>query len=748
MRANNPKYISFCVGVFIMLFTFSVSAQDTNEPKIGLVLSGGGAKGFAHIGVLKVIDSLGIKIDHIAGTSMGAIIGSLYASGYSGKQLDSIFKSINFNELINDEFSRNSKSLIERTNSERYAVSLPFDNFKVSLPSGLSRGQNVYSLLYKLMLHVKEVDDFNDLPIPFFCIATNIETGQPVIIEKGNLSQSVAASGAFPSLFQPVKIDNKIFIDGGVSNNYPIEELRAKNMDVIIGVDVQDDLKDREALASAPEILLQINNFRTINAMEIKRKLTDIYIKPDITNFSVISFDEGRDIVRNGEIAAKNQIDALVKLKEQKTEFSKRKNIIIQDSISLGYISVTGNKRYKRSYILGKLKLKGYESISYDQLDKGVNNLVATNNFDALRYDLVPTDVNGVYDLDAKISESKTSALLRLGLHYDVLYKSAALVNVTKKRLISKNDFASLDAIFGDNIRYDFDYFIDKGFYVSLGLKSRYNQFDRRVNANLLLEPNDPLLVGLNKVDIELQDQTNQLYFQTLLAKEFSVNAGFEHKRLKITTETLNSTIADEDFTFENTDYFSVFWGLKIDTFDNKYFPNEGFSFDGKLHWYISASSFNTDFNPFSIASADIGYAFSPSDRFSIKVSTAGGFQLGDRSTRFLDFAFGGYGQNFINNFRSFYGYDYVSIIGNSFVEADLNLDYELFDKHHIMLSGNFANIDNNIFDDGEWLTSPDYTGYALGYSVETFLGPIEAKYTYSPEVDESYWFFNLGFWF
>jgi NTE family protein len=121
---------------------------------------------------------------------------------------------------------------------------------------------------------------------------------------------------------------------------------------------------------------------------------------------------------------------------------------------------------------------------------------------------------------------------------------------------------------------------------------------------------------------------------------------------------------------------------------------------------------------------------------------------LGDRSTRFLDFAFGGYGQNFINNFRSFYGYDYVSIIGNSFVEADLNLDYELFDKHHIMLSGNFANIDNNIFDDGEWLTSPDYTGYALGYSVETFLGPIEAKYTYSPEVDESYWFFNLGFWF
>ncbi|WP_317041889.1 patatin-like phospholipase family protein [Winogradskyella sp. PC-19] len=745
---RNNKSTSLCILVFTMLFVFSISAQDVDEPKVGLVLSGGGAKGFAHIGTLKVIDSLGIKVDHIAGTSMGAIIGSLYASGYSGKQLDSIFKSINFDDLINDKFSRNSKSLIERNNSERYAISLPFDKFKVSLPSGLSRGQNVYNLLYKLMLHVNDVDDFNDLPTPFFCIATNIETGRPIIMDKGSLPEAIAASGAFPSLFQPVKIDDKIYIDGGVTNNYPIEELRAKGMDIIIGVDVQDDLKDREALASAPDILLQINNFRTINDMKDKRKLTDIYIKPDITNFSVISFNEGRDIVRNGEIAARNQIEALVKLKKQQKEFSVKRNITIKDSIKLGYVRVTGNNRYTRSYVLGKLKLKGYESISYNQLDKGVSNLIATNNFDALRYKLVPTEVEDVYDLDARIIESKNSALLRLGLHYDGLYKSAALLNVTKKRLISKNDFASLDIILGDNIRYNFDYFIDKGFYVSIGLKSRYNQFDRLVNANLLLEPSDPLLVGLNKVDVELQDQTNQLYFQTLLAKEFSISAGFEHKRLKITTETLNSSIADEDFTFENTDYLSLFGGLKVDTYDNKYFPNNGFSFDGNLHWYISASKFNRDFNPFSIASADIGYAFSLTDKLSINLGTSGGFQLGDRSTNFLDFAFGGYGQNFINNFRSFYGYDYVSVVGNSFVKADINLDYELFKKHHIMLSGNFANIDNNIFDDGEWFSAPDYTGYALGYSLETFLGPIEAKYIYSPEVYESYWFFNVGFWF
>ncbi|RZN84717.1 MAG: patatin [Winogradskyella sp.] len=731
-----------------MFSNLQLQAQENERPKVGLVLSGGGAKGFAHIGALKVIDSLGIKVDYIAGTSMGAIIGSLYSSGYSGKQLDSLFKSIDFDMLINDKFSRKSKSLAERNNSERYAVSLPFQKFKISLPSGLSRGQNVYNLLYKMMLPVNDVSNFEDLPIPFFCIATNIETGEPVIMDKGNLAEAVAASGAFPSLFQPVEIDNKIYIDGGVTNNYPIKELREKGMDIIIGVDVQDDLKDREALDSAPDILLQINNFRTINDMKVKRKLTDIYIKPDITNFSVISFSEGKDIVKNGEAAAKEQLEALKKLKETQKDFTVKKHLSIADSIKIRNINITKNERYTRSYVLGKLKLKGNDNISYDELNKGINNLVATNNFDAFRYKLSPTEIDDVYDLDAKIKESEKSTFIKLGVHYDGLYKSAALVNISQKRLLSKNDIAALDIILGDNIRYDFDYFIDKGFYVSIGLKSRYNQFDRRVNANLLLQPDDPLLVNLNKVDVELQDQTNQLYFQTLLAKEFAINAGVEHKRLKITTENLNNNNAEEDFTFENTDYFSLFGGLKIDTYDNRYFPNNGFWFDGNVHWYLTASGFNNDFEPFSIAKAEIGYAFSPLNKLSINLKTSGGFQLGDRSTNFLNFAFGGYGENFINNIDSFYGYDYLSIVGNSFVKADINIDYELFKKHHIMLSGNFANIEDNIFDDDEWISIPDYTGYALGYSVETFLGPIEAKYTISPELKESYWFFNVGFWF
>ena len=419
----------------------------------------------------------------------------------------------------------------------------------------------------------------------------------------------------------------------------------------------------------------------------------------------------------------------------------------IRDSLNIRQINLFGNNRYTRSYILGKLKLKGGDNIAYSQLDKGINNLVATNNFDTFRYKLKPVSDENRYDLEAKIRETKISTYIKLGVHYDGLYKSAALVNLTQKRLISKNDIALLDIGLGDNIRYDFNYFIDKGFYVSIGLNSRYNQFDRRINASLVLQSSDPLLASLNKVDVELQDQTNRIYIQTLLAKEFEIKTGFEHKRLKITTENLSND-NQSDFTFENTDYFSLYGGLKLDTYDNRFFPNSGVWLNGDIHWYISANGFNTDFEPFSIAKADIGYAVSFSDKLALHFQTSGGFQLGDRSTNFLNFGFGGYGHNFINNFNSFYGYDYLSIIGNSFVKADVTLDYELLKKHHILLSGNFANIDNNIFDDGEWISRPDYTGYALGYSLETFLGPIEAKYTYSPEEKESYWFFNVGFWF
>jgi NTE family protein len=725
-----------------------LQAQEDKEPKVGLVLSGGGAKGFAHIGVLKVIDSLGIKIDYISGTSMGAIIGSLYATGYSGKQLEAMFKSQDFDELINDKFSRESKSFYERENSEKYAVSLPFDKFRISLPSALSRGQNVYNLLYQLMLPVNDIRDFEKLPIPFFCMATDIETGESLILDEGSLAEAVTASGALPSLFQPVTIDGRILIDGGVTNNFPVEELRAKGMDIIIGVDVQDALKDRVSLKSAPDILLQIGNFRTIEAMKPKVALTDIYIKPDITDFSVVSFTEGENIITNGEKAARSNLLELLQLKKKQKGSPDKPIVQPIDSIRINGINISGNKRYTRAYILGKLKLRGDEKISYSDFRKGINNLIATNNFDTFRYQLEPEDNNEEYNLKGALTESETSTFLKLGVHYDGLYKSAALVNLTQKKMLFNNDIASLDIALGDNSRYNFDYFIDKGFYLSIGIKSRFNQFNKNVNPLLALEEDSPLLSGLNKIDAELSDFTNQVYLQTIFRKDFALRIGAEYKRLKITSETIIEDNQDDEITFENTGYFGVFGNLKFDSYSDPYFPKNGFYFNGDLHWYLNASNFNKDFRKFSIAKADMGYAFSFNEKLTLKTEANGGFKISDNSTTALGFGLGGYGYNFINNFSSFYGYDYLELSGDSFVKATFTLDFEMFQNHHLLVAANYANIEDGIFESGEWLSSPDFSGYAIGYSLETFLGPLEGKYTYSPDTGNGYWFFNLGFWF
>jgi NTE family protein len=729
----------------------SAKAQnDTlrSNPKVGLVLSGGGAKGMAHIGVLKVIDSLGIQIDYVAGTSMGSMVGALFASGYSGKQIDSIFSSLDFEDIISDNLPRNAKTFRERESSEKYAVTLPFDDFKLKLPSALSRGQNIYNLLSKLIMHVNNVEDFNHLPIPFFCMATNVETGNPVLLDKGSLAKAVMASSAFPSLFQPVIIDDQILIDGGVANNYPIDELKEKGADIIIGVDVQDALATRKELTSAPEILLQINNYRTIRDMKLKSKKTDIYIKPNIKDFTVISFDASKEIIDLGTKAALQNMDALINISSQQIKRDKpAKRIKPLDSVRINSINIKGLNNYTRAYVLGKLKLKTNTKKSYSNFTKGVNNLIATNNFDSFWYELKPSEDGEGFDLYADLKESSKTTFFRSGIHFDDLYKSALLVNFTKKHLFTKSDMASLDFVLGDNVRYNFEYFIDKGFYWSIGMRSRYDEFNKSVAANAVLTPEEANLININKLTLEVNDFTNQVYLQTLFRKDFSLTMGAEHKRLNLTSQTISDSDQEETI-FEKSNYLSLFGNLKFDTYDNKYFPKNGFLFNGDFHMYLYSSDFNDDFLNFSIAKATIGYSFSFLEAFSLNIESQGGFRLGEYSNPYLNFGLGGYGNRFINNYVPFYGYDFIAISGDSFVKANFTLDAEIFRKHHINLAANYANIADDIFTSDEWFLNPNYSGYALGYSIETFLGPIEAKYTWSPETKKSIWFFNVGFWF
>ena len=296
------KLLFFLVISLSMVKLFSQEVNKKVQPKVGLVLSGGGAKGFAHIGVLKVLEQTGVKIDYIAGTSMGAVVGGLYAANYSAKEIDSIINSIDFVTLLQDKIPRKQAAFFEKQYGEKHLISFPVTNKgKITLPSAIAPGQSVYNELNALFEHVHDVTDFNDLPIPFFCMTTDLETGESVLLNKGHLPEAVRASASLPTLLQPIEIDGRSYIDGGVANNFPVDEMIARGANIIIGVDVQGKLEEKENINSVVDVLNQIVNFQMYAGDDKKVKKLTVHVKPDTRDLSITSFDKTVEIIAEGQ---------------------------------------------------------------------------------------------------------------------------------------------------------------------------------------------------------------------------------------------------------------------------------------------------------------------------------------------------------------------------------------------------------------------------------------------------------------
>jgi len=736
----------------LLLFFVSVvgfSQNDTlvkKDLKIGLVLSGGGAKGFAHVGVLKVLEEAGIRVDYIGGTSMGAILGALYASGYSAYELDSIIRKYDFTDLMQDNLPRSSKSIYQKENDEKYALSLPIIKRSVGFPTALSKGQNVSNLLTKLTEHVSLIDDFSELPIPFFCIATNLETGQQKILEKGFLPEALKASGAFPTLLDPVEIEGELYADGAIANNFPVDEMKAKGVDIIIGVDVQDKLSVKEELNSAPKILMQIVSFQMYDNIDIKRKKLDVYLKPNISDYTVVSFDKADEIIEKGVVVADEQLSYFRELASQqiKKEATTKNKIGTNSFKDFGYndFDIFGSNNYTRRFVLGKLGVRKEKMITYDAFTKGLDALAATNGFKSIQYKFLN---NGRVELDLK--DSEVSTYLQIGAHFDDLFKTSALVNVTSKNVLLKNDELSADLILGDNVRYNIDYFIDNGFYWSYGINTRHDRFEKSIfkGSFSALETDEVN----SKSTTKYNDFTTQLYVQSAFTNSFALRLGAETKYLRVFTENITNNRTVEDF-YNNDSYLNAFAELKIDRYDKSIFPKKGLYLD--VNYKVYALSYNSNgkpqetFNPFTQLKGRLGFAHTFKDKLTAHFITEAGVTIGENDNRVLNFHLGGNNENFVNNFTNFYGYDVGDLSNENYLKSALTLRYELFKKNYLSVTANAARAEEDLIEDGLFFNTK--TGYALGYSLDSFLGPVEVKYTWSPETNEDFWFFNIGYWF
>lgn len=314
------KHLSLTLVLLTCLF-FTLPSSAQQRKKVGVVLSGGGAKGVAHIGALKVIEEAGIPIDYIVGTSMGSIIGGLYAIGYTPQQLDSMVKKQDWTFLLSDRIKRSQQTMSEREKSETFVLSLPLTGkrFKEQASGGVIKGQNLANLFSDLTVGYHDSIDFNKLPIPFACVSENVVNGKEIVFHDGVLSTAMRASMAIPGVFTPVRIDGMVLVDGGMKNNYPVNVAKAMGAEIIIGVDVQNKLRTEEELNTAPDILLQIIDLTTQENYARNVAASDVHIKVNVKGYSSASFTPNAldTLTNRGEEAALEKWDDLLKLKKK-----------------------------------------------------------------------------------------------------------------------------------------------------------------------------------------------------------------------------------------------------------------------------------------------------------------------------------------------------------------------------------------------------------------------------------------------
>jgi len=291
-----------------------VIGQTTARPKIGIAFSGGGAKGCAHIGVLRVLEEMHIPVDYIAGTSMGSIVGGLYATGMDPDELTEAILTVDWADALRDKPGRKDLVFRRKDDDLRYIPDLELGLGKGGLkyPTGLRTGQKLNGLLRKFTMPVRTVHDFDDLPIPFRAVATEIATGEMVVLAKGDLAEALRASMAIPTVFTPVDIDGQLLVDGGVTNNVPVDVVRAMGADIVIAIDIGAQFADEEAVGkSFLSILGQTNRMITRGNMIARLASADIVITPDISGIGTLEFEKGHEIIARGETQARAQADEL-----------------------------------------------------------------------------------------------------------------------------------------------------------------------------------------------------------------------------------------------------------------------------------------------------------------------------------------------------------------------------------------------------------------------------------------------------
>ena len=719
-----------------LLLPFSLYSQEQRK-KVGVVLSGGGAKGMAHIKALKVIEEAGIPIDYIAGTSMGAIVGGLYAIGYTPEQLDSMVRKQNWTFLLSDRIKRSAMSLTDRERSEKFIVSIPFTKSPKDAASsgGIIKGQNLANLFSDLTM------GFDKLPIPFACVAANVVNGEQIIFHNGILSTAMRASMAIPGVFTPVRQDSMVLVDGGIVNNYPADVVKAMGADVIIGVDVQNALKKADKLNSAPDILGQIVDITCQSNHEKNVDLTDTYIRVNVDGYSSASFTPAAidTLMRRGEEAAKAQWNSLLALKKKigisdnyvpkrhgpYSSLSNVRTIYVTD------ISFSGVEADDKKWLMKKCNLKENSNITTQQIEQALYQLRGSQSYSSASYTL--TDTPEGYHLNFLL-QAKYEKRINLGIRFDSEEIASLLINGTADLKTHIPSRLSLTGRLGKRYAARIDYTLEP-------------MQQRNFNFSYMFQYNDINIYeeGERAYNTTYKYHLAEFGFSDVWYKNFRFGLGFRFEYYKY-----------KDFLFkkpefigldvESEHFLSYFAQVHYNTYDKGYFPSKGSDFKAAYSLYTDNMAQYNEQAPFSALSASWASVIPATRRFSIIPSIYGRVLIGKGIPYPLKNAIGGEVYGFyIPQQLPFAGVTNMELMENSIIITSLKFRQRMGSIHYLTLTGNYGLTDSHFF---EILKGKQLFGISAGYGMDSVFGPLEISLGYSNQTDKGSCFVNLGYYF
>ena len=593
--------------LFVTGFT-SIAAENsllsnTSRPKVGLTLSGGGAKGLIYVGLLKMIDSLNIKVDYITGTSMGSIVGGLYAIGYSGNELDSLARNTNWNKYLTNNVPLNRISMEEKDEYGRYMIELNSNTLMPGLPIAVINGQNITTFLNDLTFRVHHISDFDKFPIPFKCISVDIVTGNPVVLDKGSLALALRSSMSIPTAFSPMDTGKMLLVDGGLFKNFPVEYVKKMGAEFVIGANCSGMLLKKKEITSLVNMLEQTTTFSIAADFEQQKKLCDILIDYNEAlnkaNIGTMDFGKAKQILSIGEEVARQFLEPLVQLsQEQKRYYVNEKDtseLNKTDSLKMQDIELTLDKSNLEAIVKNKIRLKHYNNISKTEINKTVDIIYGTRYFDKVFY-YVENNGNK-HNLIIKTEKTRKFAY-KLGLHYDNEMSAGIIANITARNwLFNASRFiTTIDISDNPKARLGYQVYVgNKGFYVST------NHFFELVKQPVFFDRKN---LGIYK---------NQFFQSDILMNYASspnsaISAGIQFKWGNSKPAVKNSDRPDFStslFTLNKRPYLnsSIILKYAYNSFNQQTFPTKGinillhseFIFAGKTTSFIHTETIKAD---------------------------------------------------------------------------------------------------------------------------------------------------------